>query len=68
MLGEMAAYNNARTKHNAAVRAALTAMDAFDSELAAVPLVSHEFHGEWTYTVGCGRRQKPRRTAKSKIK
>jgi Rhodopirellula transposase DDE domain len=39
-----------------------------DAELAAVPLVPLEFHGEWNYVVGCGRKRKPRRTAKSKIK
>jgi len=39
-----------------------------DAELAAVPLVPQEFHGEWNYVVGCGRTRKPRRTSKSKIK
>jgi Rhodopirellula transposase DDE domain len=45
-----------------------TGVEVSDAELAAVPLVPHEFHGEWNYTVGCGRTRKPRRTAKSKIK
>ncbi len=39
-----------------------------NAELAAVPLVSHDFHGEWNYTIGCGRTRKPLRTNKSKIK
>jgi len=45
-----------------------TGVEVSNAEMAAVPLVPHEFHGEWNYTVGCGRTRKPRRTAKTKIK
>jgi Rhodopirellula transposase DDE domain len=39
-----------------------------DEELAAVPLIPQDFHGEWNYSIGCGRRRKPRRGNKSSIK
>ncbi|MGX6608623.1 ISAzo13 family transposase [Micromonosporaceae bacterium Da 78-11] len=45
-----------------------TGVKVTDDELAAVPLVPQSFHGEWNYTIGCGRTRKPARTNKSKIK
>ena len=45
-----------------------TGVKVTDDELAAVPLVPQGFHGEWNYTIGCGRTRKPARTTKSKIK
>ncbi len=39
-----------------------------NAELAAVPLVPQDFHGEWNYTISCGRTRKPRRGNKSSIK
>jgi hypothetical protein len=45
-----------------------TGVTVTDAELAAVPLVLHDFHGEWNYTIGSGRTRKPARTTKSAIK
>jgi hypothetical protein len=45
-----------------------TGVTVTNADLAAVPLVPHDFHGEWNYTIGCGRSRKPARTTKSKIK
>jgi hypothetical protein len=45
-----------------------TGVKVTDDELAAVPLVPLEFHGEWNYAIGCGRTRKPARRNKSSIK
>jgi hypothetical protein len=45
-----------------------TGVKVSDAEVAAVHLVPHEFHGEWNYTIGCGRTRKSRHIAKSKVK
>jgi hypothetical protein len=45
-----------------------TGVKVTDDELAAVPLVPQDFHGEWNYTIGCGRTRRTARTNKSKIK
>jgi hypothetical protein len=45
-----------------------TGIKVTDDALEAVPLVPQGFHGEWNYTIGCGRTRKPARTNKSKIK
>jgi hypothetical protein len=33
-----------------------------DAELAAVPVVPHDFHGEWNYTISGSPRRSPPRT------
>jgi hypothetical protein len=45
-----------------------TGVKVTNDELATVPLVPHDFHGEWNYMVGCGRSRKPVRGNKSEIK
>jgi hypothetical protein len=45
-----------------------TGVTVTNARLAAVPLVPQDFHGEWNYTIGCGRSRKPARTTKTKIK
>jgi hypothetical protein len=45
-----------------------TGVKVTNDELTAVPLVPHDFHGEWNYTIGCGWSRKPVRGNKSSIK
>ena len=44
-----------------------TGVKVTNAELTAVPLVPHSFHGEWNYTISCGRTRKPARDNKSSI-